>query len=193
MSSGTLMGMTPRIAFPASAAIILFACKGGSGDPSAGYQATQERAPISFEEVGVLEEGVGRSNEAVPSTAEGNPAGGGGGGASGIDCNGTYRCTISAAGQSAAYPVPIRFKSGSCTSSQGGFNSDGTITKDGVVVGRYTGNANGFTVTGSTQTEKNGTVEFTLDCTRTSDAAPSDDDDDDVTATAPSDGGTVTR
>lgn len=155
------------------------ACAGGPGSSSADYQRTQESAPAFFEQVGVLEEGAARSNESVRSTNENG--GGGGGGTGGLDCTGTYACTISAGGQTTR-SSSAHFKDGSCRSGDLGFEADGTIRNGDQVIGRWSLTSSGFRMTAS-QTSNDGTVvQYVIDCTRSSDGSSGivgDDDDDD--------------
>lgn len=159
------------------ACVVLVACVGGGGTVTGDYQDTQDSVSRTAEGASASVERSARSNEGVGATVEtGGTSSGGGSPASGsFDCNGTYSCSVSAAGQTVTQTM--RFP-GVCSTSEGGFNADGTITKNGQVLATWSPlPGGGFSYTGTT-TSKGTTVSYTVNCTKVSDSAAVDDTSD---------------
>jgi hypothetical protein len=193
------MGMALRFVLPASA-LVIAACAGGGGSFSGDYQDTLDRAPNSLDGVQDTNKRSAVSNESVASTTE-RPGGGSGSttatstsGTAGFNCLGTFKCTVGTnipGASTSKLPTTKLRLPGVCTYQGSGFNPDGTITKDGQVVGTWEVTQSGFRVTESatastSTTGRDGgsttsiTVNITLDCTKISDSFTGDDDDDDV-------------
>jgi hypothetical protein len=183
-SGDTLTVMSLR-ALPFAA--VLIACTGGGGSISGDYQSTQDRPPHSNEAVASTTETKTASNENLKRTVEGatNTGGTGSPSAAGFNCLGTYECAATANGKSSGKKQKLVLPA--CNTSEGGFQSDGTFTKDGKVVATWQPTGSGFILNQSV-TSKNTTVTVTLDCTRVSSSTTpieddDDDDDDDVATT----------
>ena len=192
MNTATLMGMALRYSLPASA-ILAAACAGGGGSFSGDFQDTQDQAPNSLERTAATNKQSAVSNEGIASTTErpGNTSGGAGTGtapAAAFSCLGTFKCSVSTdlAGTKSQVPTTTLRLPGVCNYQGSGLNPDGTVTKEGKVLGTWQVTSNGFRVTESATTATSVldggtstlTINVTLDCTKISDSITGDDDDD---------------
>jgi hypothetical protein len=141
---------------------ILSACGSGAGpigvgsiaqweDPSQ-YSGSTPTAPLPS----------GASSGSVNASSSGGAGASSGGGAALVDaCTGTYACTL--AGDVTAYQAVFASSGGQCTVTAEGetgiFNADGTVTIEGQVILRWTGDVSEYTAC-----EVDGTGAATTDC-----------------------------
>ena len=143
-----------RLFFSAASSIIVsgttFACVGGGGTAQ-GDLTTWDPAVSTYEGAGTTQErGSGAAEPAAGSSSEA-ASGDGQRGAGGFDCSGTYICAEP--GDDDRDSVTLSTVGGVCSAGSGNsmvvLGSQGTVTRNGRVLGTWQATGSGFTFTTS--------------------------------------------